>query len=167
MPEDPRLSLTGEVITTSDGQHPINFTDPITLGEEYSLVPYIFTDSKGEKADGVVFKIKPNGSSTPMKIVDTEVVIQEIAIRGSGWFLSVNPQETLEVVPVDNQLEQNPLIEQRTGWIGVWIAGAEGLEVLDVTEPHFKDSMETAVQRNDTSINPNFWSIYDQTKAST
>lgn len=146
---------------------------PVTFGEaqqpepaSYDILPYTFQDEKGNQADGCLFEIKPFKSTTVMRVTDETVHMQEIAIKGHGWFLGINPAGEILVQEVGD-LAENPLIEQRKGWVGVWIAGKDGMEVLDMTAPPFNPSMETPVKREDPAIPAIFWGEYDRLKTAT
>ena len=144
--------------------HPIKFGDVLQPNAEYTIRTYTFEGIKGTTADGCLFEIKPHGSTTVMRVIDETVRIQEIAVKGRGWFLGINPNGDVITQEVGDHLEENPLVEQFKGWIGVWIAGEEGLEVLDVTEPPFNPVMETPVERADQTIPPEYWEQYDGLK---
>jgi len=152
-------------IRVGDDTHPVSFGEVIEPNAEYKIRTYSFQGEKGTQADGCVFEITPHGSTTVMRVVDESARLQEVAIKGSGWFLGVNPEGQVIIQEARWHEEENPLVEQMNGWVGVWIAGAEGLEVLDVTEPPFKPSMETSVVRDDQAIPPDFWEKYDVLKS--
>lgn len=135
--------------------------------KDYKIHPYTFLGEKGTRADGCVFEIFPHGSTNVMRVIDETSKSQEIAIKGKGWFLGVSPDGEMIVQEVGESVIENPLIEQWKGWIGVWIAGDAGMEVLDITEPPFNPSIETPVKRDDQNIPSNFWETYDNLRTPT
>lgn len=144
--------------------HAIAFGEIIKPTKEYKIHTYAFLGEKGTKADGCLFEIIPHGSTRVMRVVDENVNMQEIAIKGKGWFLGIATKGDISVREVGENVNENPVIEQQKGQIGVWIAGDAGMEVLNITEPPFNPSVETLVERNDPTIPPKFWEKYDSLK---
>ncbi len=154
-------------VTIGKNIHPIKLGEVINPTEEYAIRTYTFLGEKGEKADGCLFEIIPHGSTTVMQVIDETAESQEIAVKGRGWFLGINPEGEMTVQEVGDNIVENPLIGQRKGWVGVWIAGSTGMEVLDITEPPFNPSMEISVKRDDQAIPSKFWEIFDNLKTPT
>jgi hypothetical protein len=155
-----------DIITIDGTSHPILFGEADKPNAEYSILPYKFTDETGEQADGCVFEIAPHGSTTVMRVVNEHVRIQEIAVSGSGWFMGMNPEGEIIAQEVGENVDENPIVDQTKGWVGVWIAGENGMKVLDVTTPPFSPSMEVAVKREDAQMPQDFWKEYDARKPS-
>lgn len=153
-------------VTIGTNTHPITFGEIIKPTEEYRILTYTFLGEKGTRADGCVFEIAPHGSTIVMRIIDETTKSQEVAIKGKGWFLGIYPDGEMIVREVGENIVENPVMEQEKGWVGVWVAGDAGMEVLDITEPPFNPSMETPVKRDDQNIPSNFWKTYDNLRAS-
>jgi hypothetical protein len=153
-PEKNTITMNGE-------SRPVLFGKPEKPNSEYSILPYKFTDEKGQEADGCVFEISPHGSTTVMRVVNEDVRIQEIAVSGSGWFMGMSPDGEMIVQEVGEKVDENPIVDQTKGWVGVWIAGENGMKVLDITTPPFNPSMEVAVKREDDKLPQDFWKEYD------
>lgn len=166
MKDELRIDTEHKNVTIGNNIHPIKSGETIEPTEEYKIHTYTFLGEKGAKADGCVFEIVPRGSTTVMHVIDETARSQEIAIKGKGWFLGINPKGEMTIQEVGEHMVENPLIEQWKGWIGVWIAANTGMEVLDVTEPPFNPSMETPVKRDNQTIPSNFWKTYDNLRAS-
>ncbi|HSX40897.1 MAG TPA: hypothetical protein VLF68_04790 [Candidatus Saccharimonadales bacterium] len=152
-------------IRTGGTEHPISFGGVEEPNQEYKIRTYSFPGEKGKEADGCIFEIKPFGSTTVMRVVD-DVHLREIAIKGNGWFLGVDADDG-QMVPyeVGEDVVENWEVQQKKGSVGVWIAGKDGLEVLDITEPPFSPKMETPVERDDQNLPSGFWERYDELKA--
>lgn len=161
------IDVVRATVKIDDEVHPVSFGEIIEPNPEYKIRTYSFQGEKGTQADGCVFEITPHGSTTVMRVVDGSVRLQEVAVKGHGWFLGINPEGQTIIQEVGEIRAENPLVEQANGWVGVWIAGLEGLDVLDITEPPFKPSMETAVERNDQTVPSAFWDKYDALKSPT
>lgn len=163
-----RLAIDGEHknVTIGKNVHPIKFGETLEPTKEYKIHTYTFLGEKGTKADGCVFEIAPHGSTRVMLVVDEKVDMEEIVIKGKGWFLGIDSTGDMGVREVGEDMIESRNIEQKKGQIGVWIAGDTGMEVLNITEPPFNPSMETPVKRDDPNIPSEFWRIYDNLRAS-
>ena len=167
MTNELRINEERNNVTIGNDTHPIKFGEIIQPTKEYKINTYAFLGEKGIKADGCVFEIVPYGSTTVMHVTDEAAKSQEIAVKGKGWFLGINPEGEITVQKVGENMIENPLIEQWKDWVGVWIAGSTGMEVLDVTEPPFNPSMEISVKKDDQTIPSEFWKTYDRLKTPT
>lgn len=79
----------------------------------------------------------------------------EKPIGGSGTWIGVNPDG--DVVQYDfneESLDEPGLIVYGPGWIGNWIAGEEGLEILEICVPAYQDDGTTLVARSEDIVFP-------------
>ncbi|MEK7188272.1 MAG: hypothetical protein AAB685_00280 [Patescibacteria group bacterium] len=83
---------------------------------------------------------------------------------GSGWFLGVNPSGSVVQTRIDSSNRGRDLIAYGTGWTFCWISDADGLAVIDTTQPALKLDMEEEVvmgSEND-HLPDEFWEKYDE-----
>lgn len=141
-----------------DGQsRPVDFVGTFP-NKGYVDKPYIFLDEKKSEANGVLVEMEPYSSTKILRVVDKQVKFQDIAIKGGGWFLGINPEGNISVIQVNEFLEdKNPLVEYGAGWTFCWLAGGRGLEILDVTEPPFQPAMEEEIPLWSNQLPEEFW----------
>lgn len=151
-------------VLIDDQLHQISFSEGFGPTNEYKIVPYVFTDEKSKSSDGCVFEIEPRGSTRMMRITDADFTCQRIAIKGSGWFLGVNPDGEVVEYKLNSNSKQNPEIELTKGWVDCWIADDKGMEVADVSTPPFRPEMEEEIYLNDPSLPVEFWNFYRKLK---
>lgn len=144
--------------------HSVSFGERFSPNEEYTIADYSFTDEKGKVFNGCVFEIKPYGSTRVMRITDSELTCQRIAIKGRGKMLRMSPDGEVFCDDLNANTEENPLIELKQGWVDCCIAGDEGIEVADISTPPFKPEMETEIPLDDSTLPPEFWRMYKELK---
>ena len=148
-----------------DGQsRPIDFVGRFR-SKGYVDKPYVFLDEKRAEANGVLVEMEPLSSTKVLRVIDKNVKFQDIAIKGSGTFLAIDPEGKIITIEVGKHLEdKNPVVECCGGWVFCWIAGEKGLEILDVTEPPFNPEMEKEIKRGSAEDNlpAKFWQQFDQ-----
>lgn len=143
--KESRIELVSNDAVSIDGrEHPITLLDTIVPNDGYYFRPYAFTDELGKEADGCVFMIYPY-ETTRTVYVKEDKKFEDAVIRGNGWFHAVSPEG--EVITYGfTQSEKSRMVEYGKGWVITWIAGADGLDVLNLTTPPFTDSAEVAVE---------------------
>lgn len=100
-----------------------------------------------------------------MRIIEEGVKCEEMAVGESGFFAGIDLDGKIFALPVGTDQEENPLVAQKTGSIGVWIAGEKGLVVANITQPPFDPRYEEEVKESDARIPPKFWEIYKKLKS--
>lgn len=154
-------------VTTNKEKHPISFGEKFKVNNEYEINLYSFTDEKGKDSDGAVFEIEARGSTSVMKITDPNFACERIAVKGNGWFLGVSPEGEVVTYNLDADFsngKKNPQIGLSSGWVDCFIAGDDGMDVVDVSTPPFDPKMEEKISINSPDLPPLFWNIYKQMK---
>lgn len=168
MPERPQPRIIGQdSLVIGDQIHPIELGEIITPNREYSIHTFQFKDERGRNSDGALFRIKPGGSTRVQRIIDDAYTSEKIAFKGSGTFLGISPEGTVKELPLDASHEENPLVIIGPGWVECWVAGQEGLEVVDVSTPPFREDMEKEIpyMHMDNALGlSEFWSAFNRTK---
>lgn len=128
----------GSIVQVGGEQHPIKWGD-VYEHQGYRDSTFIFTDEKGEDANGVLVEFYEPGAATPViKVIHDKVIFQDLAIEGSGCFLGIEPEGDVVCYEVGPKVENNPLIVYGRGWVFCWIGGPDGMQVLDITTPPFQ-----------------------------
>lgn len=127
-------------------------------GDGFKVEPFKFVGDKGEKADGAFFKIEPGKSLPPMRIT-YKTHFTEAVIKGSGALIT-EEEGRVNVIEFTPDLVVNgavSVVYGGEGCINQWIAGPNGLEVVNITEPAYREGGEVEVDIDDPSVSPKFW----------
>lgn len=153
-------------VTVGGEERPIKFGEVVRPTGEYEIRTYRFEDEYGQEADGYLFAIKPGGSTRVVKITDPEFTVEQIAVRGSGWLLALNPEGEMIRLEVGGDVKENPLVKMSKDWSYCWIANpsGNGLEVLNVDRPPFNPDVEIVLDFEDQRLPSNFWSSFNELK---
>ena len=140
--------------------HPVNW--PAVMPDpsgNFTRHGFGFVGKLEKQAFGFILEISSNAASNICKVTK-DIIMQQIAVKGQGWLLAISPEGEVIEHEVGKHLNENPLFTAKRDWVYVWIAGQEGLEVLDVTEPILQAELETIVTKLDEGIPPLFWERY-------
>lgn len=129
----------------------------------YVDIPFNFNEN-GLDVSGVLVIIYPHAATKVLTVLHPSVRFEDAAVAGSGWFLGVNPEGRIVQTRLDTSNRSRDLIDYGAGWTFCWISDADGLVVLDTTEPAFVPSMEKEVVRGSESdqLSQEFWMAYDR-----
>jgi hypothetical protein len=112
--------------------------------------------------DGSILKFEP-GSSTKVMVINPGWKFMDVVVHGSGWLVATGADQQVIVrrIEAGRDLAQ---IEYNAGLTMAYIAGADGLEIHETTNPPYKEEAETEISREDPiglKQNPKFWEVYD------
>lgn len=148
--------------------HPIEYSlsSPLTErdpNEPYRIFAIRYTDDAETKGDGALFEIDPNGAMPVMHITEESYHAHRQVVEGSGTVLAVLPSGEVKQFEVD--ADSGSSLEQGAGWIDCWIAGPNGMKIVDSSQPGFQLSFEKSVQIDDPSLPSEYWDRYHQLTA--
>lgn len=98
-----------------------------------------FDDPEVAKSmDAAFIQIEP-GKSTPIQHWIGPRIFIESIISGSGTWIGVSPEGEIVQVNFDSEDDEPGLIAYGEGWIGSWIAGKDGLEIVEICVPPYEE----------------------------
>lgn len=142
--------------------HPIEYDRVSNLtfdGGSFRIHAIKYTDKMGEQADGALFELDPGTAFPIMHMTEPEYRADRRVIAGGGTFLAILPSGEIREVPVEAK-DVNSFFEQGEGWTDTWVAGSQGLKILDVSSPAFQISFETEITVDDPSLPKEYWDRY-------
>jgi len=139
--------------------HNVDFQPDIDLGG-YHIYPFVFLDEAKDWASGALFDIDPNTHTAVTKVIEPGIQLIEHAIKGSGWFLDIDPNGKLTKHYLD--AEKPIVLQYGTGHAFCFVADSKGLLIQNVTTPPFRPEMEKIIPENSTELPKFFWREYNQ-----
>ncbi len=145
--------------------HPIKYDLESELtehdpSEDYRIFAIKYLDETEKQADGALFEIKPNAACPIMSITKEGYKARRQVAEGSGRLLAILPSGEIRVFEVDSQ--SGTVFEEGKGWVDCWIAGPNGLKILDSSSPAFQVEFEDSVPINNPSLPPEYWQKYHE-----
>lgn len=147
-------------------KHEIRSTKAAGASEDGVHVDVItFQDSEtAENADGALFTIDPHKFTKPKHWTGNRVYAASVD-WGSGHWIGVNPEgeRVVRYFP-DESVKKS--IEYGPGWTGAWVAGPDGLQVIEVRTPPYEPSDTQVVEpyevraKDGLLIPVSFWEAY-------
>lgn len=126
-----------EIVSWGGHGYVIKSGDVLYPTSEYQIETYTFRDPElAAEMAGAIFKIRPYGSTRVVRVTDPETKVTDVPIRGSGWFLRLTAGGEVEYEEIDAEDGQASFI-YGFGDVIVWIAGKQGLDVLNIMKPPF------------------------------
>ena len=83
-------------------------------------------------------------------------------VEGSGTLLAILPNGEIQVTEVDAKSGE---VSEGAGWVDCWIAGPNGLKILDISSPAFQLDFEDSVPIDDPSLPIEYWQKYHELTA--
>lgn len=145
--------------------HPIKYDMESELtetnpSEPYNIFAIKYTDETGNYADGALFEINPDRACPIMNITKEGYKARRQVVEGSGKLLAILPSGEIKVYEVDSQ--SGRVFTEGQGWVDCWIAGSDGLKIIDMSEPAFQMDFEESIQIDDPSLPPEYWQKYHE-----
>lgn len=115
--------------------------------------------------DAALISIEP-GCATPVQHWIGSRMFIETAIKGKGTWVGVNQSGEVVSFTFDSRQENQGVIFYGPGWIGSWVAGEEGLQIIEVCIPPYEDDGTTLVaglnaqEIEGAQIPADFWDKY-------
>ena len=161
-PPEPTVEIGG-LRGPDEKFHPIQYDLESELtdrnpDEEYRIFAIKYTDDAEKEADGALFEIDPNGKTPIMHIIKEGYTASRQVVEGDGTVLSVLPSGDIKEFKVGG-VTAEPL-NQGEGWIDCWIAGPDGMKVIDRSQPAFQLDFEHSVPVDDPSLPAEYWERY-------
>lgn len=145
--------------------HPIEYDLKSELterdpNETYRIFAIRYKDSTEFQGDGALFEVDP-GTATPVMYIKREgYQARRQVIEGDGRVLSILPSGEMRVFDVD--ANSGKIIEEGPGWVDCWIAGQNGMKIIDMSKPGFQLDFEVSIKVDDPSLPSEYWKQYHQ-----
>lgn len=88
--------------------------------------------------DAAYIRVNP-GATTPIQIFDNSTIFVESITSGSGTWIGLSPEGELVSLEFDSNNDYPGLVLYGEGWIGSWIAGPDGLELIELCVPPYQE----------------------------
>ena len=145
-----------------DLESELTYIDP---NEDYRIFAIKYLDETEEQADGALFEISPNRACPIMSITKEGYTARRQVVEGSGTLLAILPNGEIQVTEVDTK--SGVVFSEGAGWVDCWIAGPNGLKILDISSPAFQEDFEDTVPIDDPSLPIEYWQKYHELIATT
>lgn len=160
------MEIKGNVLITGPAKDKIGPKEPIQFfpnkiqkrpEEGWQNEPFKFTGERGRTADGCLFTIdsaSQNKNYALFTVINKRgTYFQEAVQKGTAYWLAQAPTGKIIVVKVDESMQGTVIEWGGKGWINTWIAGKNGAQIVDITEPAFiPDVSEEELELRDERI---------------
>lgn len=126
--------------------------------QPYRIFAIKYTGENELDADGALFEVDPNSATPVMHITKAGYRARRQVVEGDGICLSILPSGDIHIFEVS--ANKGNILEQGAGWVDCWIAGPNGMKILDSSEPAFQLSFETPLVVDDPSLPARYWEKY-------
>lgn len=113
------------------------------VGVHVDVITFIDLELQ-KKMDVVYITVEPN-KSTPIQGFGGPRIFIDSVMKGKGTWVGVSPEGEVVTHEFDGSGDEQGLIVYGQGWIGSWIAGDKGLEVVEICVPPYKDDNTISV----------------------
>lgn len=158
--------LETDVFFIRRGLDKAGYTDEVQVGQpvtpegyNYRLIPYAFTGETQNQADGCLWIIPSRSSTKVVRVERGAGTFQDVPIEGAGYFLGIDPKGNI-ITYQFSDLHEASIVEYGEGWVITWIGVETEFQVVGITEPPFRDDMETAIDLDDPSLPKEFLETY-------
>lgn len=142
-----RLGIIDTTLETSPSEFAIIYGDqelPVHLNDDTTefkpgvfVTTFTFLDEHlTRQGDGAYIELEPN-ATTGIQSFDDSTTFIEVVKNGSGVWIGLSPEGNFVKIHVEAGDPNPPVIAYGEGWKGTWIAGDDGLEILELCTPPY------------------------------
>jgi hypothetical protein len=126
--------------------------------EAYRIFAIKYVDALQATCDGALFEIDPNGATPIMHITQPGYTAIRQVVEGSGTALCILP--TGQIKSFELNATNGGMLSENEGWIDCWIAGPEGMKIIDMSNPGFQLDFETSIRADSDLLPAEYWAEY-------